>query len=413
MRLILVEDKDSFRKLLIQALQGSPWNLRATGDPLEALNWIEGDGAEVLVTDLRLPGISGLELIRRAKRAHPGLRVVLMSAFGEPRDIVSAMRLGADDFLPKPFDMDIFLALMDRLQALVGAPPPDPREPWIALSPAMRILDSGLRAAADSDASALFIGPRGSGKARAARRLHALRQPRGPFLSMAASDLGEGINTNVYGLLQGGSLLVQGLEHLSAKATAELLKAMDTPLGQGIQWMATCGDEAAVPEPARLRMGVLRFELPGLSHRHEDLIPLFQALLEQAAAGEGRAAPALDRSVEKNIVARDWPGNVREMAWCAQATLHGATGLLVRDLAASPMGNMGRGEEAGLTLPWPAESTLEAMLRDAQHHVEAALLRRALATHADDPVAAAAALGLTLRSFASRVKERGITSSGS
>ena len=140
-----------------------------------------------------MPGISGLDLIRRAKRAQPGLRVVLMSAFGEPKDIVSAMRLGAEDFLPKPFDMGIFLALMDRLQALVGAPPPDPREPWIARSPAMRVLDSNLRAAADSDAPALFIGPRGSGKARAARRLHTLRQPRGPFLSVAASDLNEGI----------------------------------------------------------------------------------------------------------------------------------------------------------------------------------------------------------------------------
>ena len=179
MRLILVEDKDSFRKLLVQALKGSPWNLKVTGDPLEALSWIEGDGAEVLVTDLRLPGISGLELIRCAKRAQPGLRVVLMSAFGEPKDIVEAMRLGAEDFLPKPFDMDIFLALMDRLRALVGAPPPDPREPWVALSPAMRALDSSLRAAADSDAPALFTGPRGAGKARAARRLHALRQPRG------------------------------------------------------------------------------------------------------------------------------------------------------------------------------------------------------------------------------------------
>ncbi len=409
MRLILVEDKDSFRKLLMQALEGSPWNLRATADPLEALNWIEGDGADVLVTDLRLPGISGLELIRRAKRAQPGLRVVLMSAFGEPKDIVSAMRLGAEDFLPKPFDMDIFLALMVRLQALVGAPPPDPREPWIALSPAMRVLDSSLRAAADSDAPALFIGPRGSGKARAARRLHALRQPRGPFLSVAASDLSEGISANTFGLLQGGSLLVLGLEHLSPKAAAELLKAMDTPLGHGIQWMATCGDESAVPDSARLRLGVLRFELPSLSQRHEDLVPLFQALLEQTAAGEGRVAPALDRSAEKQVVARDWPGNVREMAWCAQATLHGVPGLLVRDLAASPSGGGGEDDEGGLTLPWPRESTLDAMLRDAQHHVEAALLSRALATHANDPVAAAASLGLTLRAFASRAKERGIS----
>ncbi len=413
MRLILVEDKDSFRKLLTQALKESPWNIRATGSPLEALTWIEGEGAEVMVTDLRLPGISGLELIRRAKRARPGLRVVLMSAFGEPKDIVEAMRLGADDFLPKPFDMDIFLALMDRLRALVGAPPPDPREPWVALSPAMRMLDSNLRTAADSEAPALFHGPRGSGKSRAARRLHALRQPRGPFLSLAASDMNEGISGNALGLLQGGSLLVLGLEHLGSKAATELLKAMDTPLGHGIQWMATCGDEIAVPEAARLRLGVLRFELPSLANRQEDLVPLFRALLEQAAAGEGRVAPVLDRSAEKQVLARDWPGNVREMAWCAQATLHGAASLLVRELAVVPAGGAPGREEDSLMLPWPREAVLEDMLKEAQHHVEAALLRRALTTHADDPAAAATALGLTLRSFASRAKEHGTTSPGS
>ena len=408
MRLILVEDKDSFRKLLIQALKGSAWKLRATGDPLEAMGWIEGDGAEVLVTDLRLPGISGLELIRRAKRAQPGLRVVLMSAFGEPKDIVSAMQMGAEDFLPKPFDMDIFLALMDRLQALVGAPPPDPREPWIAFSPAMRSLDSSLRAAADSEAPALFIGPKGAGKARAARRLHALRQPRGPFLSLSASDLEEGIGAATLGLLQGGSLLVLGLEHLSPKAEVALLKAMDAPLGHGIQWMATCGDESAVPDAARLRLGVLRFELPSLSRRQEDLVPLFRALLDQAATGEGRVAPALDRSAEKEVLSREWPGNAREMAWCAQATLHNASGLLARHLAAAPLGGGGR-PEGELSLPWPQGSTLEAMLKEAQHSIEGVLLRRALATHGNEPAAAAASLGLTLRAFASRAKEHKIS----
>lgn len=409
MRLILVEDKDSFRKLLIQALKGSAWNIRATGDPFEALGWIEGEGAEVLVTDLRLPGLSGLELIRRAKRLQPGLRVVLMSAFGEPKDIVAAMQLGAEDFLPKPFDMDIFFALMDRLQALVGAPPPDPREPWVALSPAMRSLDASLRAAADSDTPTLFIGPRGSGKARAARRLHALRQPRGPFLSMAAPELDEGISVTSLGLLQGGSLLVLGLEHLSPKAAVALLKAMDAPLGHGLQWMATCGDEPAVPDSVRLRLGVLRFELPSLSHRHEDLVPLFRALLEQAAAGEGRAAPALDRSAEKEVQSRNWPGNVREMAWCAQATLHRAHDMLVRSLAEPPVSSVSGGDKVGLALPWPEASSFESMLKEAQHSLEAALLRRALATHGNDPAAAAAALGLTLRAFASRAKERGIS----
>ena len=405
MRLILVEDKDSFRKLLMQALEGSPWERRATADPHEALRWIEGGGAEVLVTDLRLPGLSGLDLIRRAKRVQPGLRVVLMSAFGEPKDIVEAMRLGAEDFLPKPFDLDIFLALMDRLRALVGAPPPDPREPWIALSPAMLTLDSVLRTAADSDAPSLFIGARGSGKARAARRLHALRHPRGPYLSVAAMDLGDGIDAHSLGLLQGGSLLIHGLEHLRSDASEKLLKAMDSPLGHGLQWMATSADESAIPENARLRMGVLRFEVPGLAQRPEDHLPLFKALLEQAAAREGRIAPALHRSAEKQVTARSWPGNAQEMAWCAQRTLHDTEDLLVRELAVLPTG----GGSDGLTVPWPKEAALDAMLKDSQHHVEAALLRRALSSHAQDPAAAAASLGLTLRVFASRAKEHGLT----
>lgn len=405
MRLILVEDKDSFRKLLMRALEGSPWNMRATADPEEALRWIEGGGAEVLVTDLRLPGFSGLELIRRAKRAQPGLRVVLMSAFGEPKDIVEAMRLGAEDFLPKPFDLDIFLALMDRLRALVGAPPPDPREPWIALSPAMLTLNSILRHAADSDAPSLFLGARGSGKARAARRLHALRHPRGPYLSVAAMDLGEGISGHSLGLLQGGSLLIHGLEHLRPEATEKLVTALDSPLGQGLRWMATSCDESAIPENVRLRMGVLRFEVPGLAQRSEDHLPLFKALLELAAAREGRITPALHRSAEKQVTSRSWPGNAQEMAWCAQRTLHDTEGLLVTELADLHA----EGGSDGLTVPWPKEAPLDAMLKDTQHHAEAALLRRVLASHAQDPAAAAASLGLTLRVFASKAKEHGLT----
>jgi len=100
------------------ALADSAWAVRAVPDPQEALRALAEQPFHVLVTDLRLPGMSGLELIRRARLAQPSLRVVLMSAFGEPKDIVEAMRLGADDFLPKPFDLDAFLALLDRLRAL-------------------------------------------------------------------------------------------------------------------------------------------------------------------------------------------------------------------------------------------------------------------------------------------------------
>jgi DNA-binding NtrC family response regulator len=215
MRLLLVEDKDSFRRLLVQALAGSAWDVTAVGDPAQALAVLAEAPFEVLVTDLRLPGMSGLELLKAAKRSRPALRAVLMSAFGEPGDIVEAMRWGADDFLPKPFDLDRFAEVLERLRALVEAPPPDPREPWIVQAPAMRELDQALAKAAQTSFPVLFQGEPGSGKRRAARRLHALRHPQAPFLCLSASSLSPaGPDERRMALLQGGSLLVSDLEDL-------------------------------------------------------------------------------------------------------------------------------------------------------------------------------------------------------
>ena len=100
MRLLLVEDKDSFRRLLVQALAGSAWEVTAVADPAAALAAMAAAGAPfaVLVTDLRLPGMSGLELLKAAKRSRPAIRAVVMSAFGEPRDIaMGAVYLASDE----------------------------------------------------------------------------------------------------------------------------------------------------------------------------------------------------------------------------------------------------------------------------------------------------------------------------
>lgn len=404
MRLLLVEDKDSFRRLLVQALAGSPWQVQATGDPEEALRWLEDDAVEVLVTDLRLPGFSGLELIRRARRTRPSMRVVLMSAFGEPKDIVEAMRMGADDFLPKPFDLDVFLALMDRLGALAGAPPPDPREPWVALSPAMRSLDAALARAADSEAPALFWGPEGSGRGRCARRLHTLRHPRAPYRMIDASALApEDLAEPALRLLQGGSLCFHRLEALAPIRLPEVLRAMNSPLGQGVLWMGTCLSAQGVAEPLRLRMGVLGFETPALAERKEDLVALFRALVQGEARQSGRNAPALDRAAERQLLARDWPGNLRDLTWLARRTVEGSQGVLVRNL---PEEAPGRPE--GLVLGWPAPGPMDLMLRAATREVERALLKRALRGAGGDLPAAALALGLTVRALAQRLRDHHI-----
>ena len=405
MDLLLVEDKDSFRRLLSQALEDTVWKVRAVADPQEALRALEAQPFHVLVTDLRLPGMSGLELIRRARRLNPRLRVVLMSAFGEPKDIVEARRLGADDFLPKPFDLDAFLALLDRLRALVGAPPPDPAEPWVAYSPAMQTLESELRQAAASLLPVVFRGERGSGRERCARRLHMLRHPVAPYRALPAATLGsEGPDPRVLQLLEGGSLFLAGLEHLSIPASAALARAMDSEAGRRLAWMGSVEAQGALAPAIAERLGSLELRVPPLRERRADLLVLTRQLLEQDAKRKERPAAWLERSAERQLLNHDWPGNVRELEVLLGRTLLFSEGLAIRTFP-----DLGMGLDAPLMLPWPKPGTLDGMLRVLVRSAEAQLLRRALLEAGGDLPRAAEALELTVRTLAQRLRDHGIS----
>jgi DNA-binding NtrC family response regulator len=399
MRLLLVEDKDTFRRLLVQALAGSAWDVLAVGDPREALEALERSPFEVLVTDLRLPGFSGLELLKRAKRMHPEIRLVLMSAFGEPRDIVEAMRSGADEFLPKPFDLDVFTSVLDRLQALVTAPPPDPREPWIVHSPAMRALDLALSKASESNVPVLFCGERGVGKLRSARRLHSLWNPQGPFLAVSATSLPAERHLR---LLSQGSLYLTDLEELPGANVQELLSNMESEAGRNIRWLGGTHSAIAVPEALRLRLGVLSFEIPALKDRKEDVLPLFRGLLEAASRQEGRPSPLVERTTERELLQRSWPGNTRELAWCVSQALRVTQGSILASLPGPGLNDEAR------YIPLPGPGPLESMLSELVKAAEPVLLRRALDLHGRDPAATALALGLTPRTFTQRLREHRI-----
>ncbi|MDR3672086.1 MAG: response regulator [Holophaga sp.] len=403
MRLLLVEDKDSFRRLLVQAL-GSAWEVTAVGDPAAALAAMDQAPFEILVTDLRLPGMSGLELLKAAKRRHPALRAVLMSAFGEPRDIVEAMRWGADDFLPKPFDLDQFEAVLERTRALAEAPPPDPREPWIVHSPAMRELDLALSRAADTDVKVLFQGEPGTGKGRSARRLHALRHPQAPYLCLSAPSLPpEGPDPRRLALLQGGSIFLSELEDLAEGGWGPLVRAMDSELGQGIHWLGSCLDQKTLAEPLRLRLGVIVLSLPPLRERREDILPMFRAFLDARARQDGRPVPGLARGVEKDVLQGAWPGNLNQLAWAVAQAWRASSGPLL-----APLPDFGP-EAGALVLPWPEPGTLAAMLVSVTQSAEAALLRKAMEGHREDPARVAHGLGLAPRRLAGMLRDHHIS----
>ncbi len=402
MDLLLVEDKDSFRDLLVKALAGSDWTVTPAADPAEALAHLETRPFPVLVTDLRLPGMSGLELIRRAKRLRPEIRAVLMSAFGEPKDIVEAMKLGTDDFLPKPFDLDAFLALLERLRALVGAPPPPADEPWIALSPAMRSLDASLRRAAETDHPVLFTGRSGTGKARAARRLHTLRRPGAPFKVVRPMEALDDGFAPLLRLLRGGSLHLADLERADGAMVDAVAVALDSEAGRGIAWSAGAASLEGVPVALRHRLGVLTLPVPSLAERREDRLALFQAFVARAAIASGRPVPVMDRALEKPLLAHAFPGEARELELAAVRALLLNEGPVLKRLPEFSVG------ADALLLPTPARGTLEAMEQALAASGRAHLLRRALLDAGGDLPKAADALGLTVRVLAQRLRDAGI-----
>lgn len=405
MHLLIVEDKDSFRRLLVQSLANTAWNVQAVGCPEEALALLGQQHFDVMATDLRLPGSSGLALLKQAKRVRPDIRVVLMSAFGEARDIVEAMQNGADDFLPKPFDLDLFQQVLARIQSLVAAPPPDPREAWITHSTAMRELDQSLQKAALSDLPVLFTGESSVGKRRSARRLHGLRHPHAPFLLMDAASLSPmSLDSDRLTPLQGGSIHLSDLEALSDQGLTALRQAMESDPGRAIHWTGSALAMDSVPPPLRDKLGVLFFHIPPLRERKEDILPLFRLFLNLKCKAEGRSSPLVEKAAEKDLMQRAWQGNIQELEWCA----HQAIGLL-QGAVVGPIPQPSAGPSTDtMNLTWPPHGTLEAMLHQVIKDAESQILRRFLQENGGDPAPTAAALGLSTRSLAQRLREHGI-----
>jgi DNA-binding NtrC family response regulator len=266
-------------------------------------------------------------------------------------------------------------------------------------------LDRALAKAAETGLPVLFSGEPGTGRARAARRLHALRHPQAPYLCLAAPALGaQGLADAQLAMLRGGSLLVTDLDDLAAPVAEALARAMASEPGQGIHWMGSCRDPRALPEALRLRLEVITLRLPALAERREDILPLFRCFLREHARADGRPLPILARGAEKDLLQASWPGNLGQLAWAVASAWRATAGPVLAPLA---LGAPAGGD--GLVLPWPGPGTLASQLAAVQQAASAALLRRALADSAGDPAAAAQVLGLSPRAFGQALREHRIS----
>ncbi|MBF7052720.1 nitrogen regulation protein NR(I) [Halomonas sp. KAO] len=355
-RVMVVDDDRAIRWVLERALAQPDLDVECLERADSALERLLADPPDVLMTDIRMPGIDGLDLMARVREAHPELPVIVMTAHSDLDSAVASYQGGAFEYLPKPFDVDEALALVRRAVAHarerrrpISAPEGLDAE-IIGEAPAMQEVFRAIGRLSHSPITVLINGESGTGKERVARALHQ-HSPRTdkPFvaLNMAAipHDLIEselfghekgaftGATASRQGRFEqadGGSLFLDEIGDMPAEAQTRLLRVLadgefyrvggHTPVKVDVRIIAaTHQDLERLVEEGRFRedlfhrLNVIRVHLPRLAERREDIPQLTRHFLAEAARELATDVKVLTPEAERYLARLPWPGNVRQL----------------------------------------------------------------------------------------------------
>lgn len=356
-RVALVEDDDDLRASLSQALRLADFTVDAFAAAAPALAALDADYPGVVVTDLRMPSVSGLELFATLAQRDPSLPVILMTGHGDVATAVDALKRGAWDFLTKPFDPErltasVARAAQTRALALENrrlrlAAEADAGDGLVGESAAIRRLRTMIPALADADIDLLIEGETGTGKEMLARLIHqAGKRRRKRFVAIGCAALPEAlvdgelfasVGAGSVTTADGGTLFLDDIDRAPQRLQDRLAALVETrtvpgrgrdPVPVDLRIIATAreagqrGDQAI--DPALLyRLAAVRLRLPPLRERREDIPLLFAHLLARAAARLRAPLPMLSDAARAHLLGHDWPGNVRELAHFADRLVLG------------------------------------------------------------------------------------------
>ncbi|MBI5516548.1 MAG: sigma-54-dependent Fis family transcriptional regulator [Deltaproteobacteria bacterium] len=360
-RILVVDDDRALARFMVEVLSDAHHEVASVQSATEALSWLEGERVELVVTDLRMPGLSGLELIDRMRQDHAGVAVLAVTAYGSIETAVQAIRRGASDYLTKPFEPDALLLAVDRcvrerrLQQEVRRlrSEVDRRcgfEAVVARSVVMQEVVALAERVADSPSTILLTGPSGSGKEVLGRAIHqASRRRSRPFIAVNCAAIPDalleselfghkkgaftGAMADKPGLFQeahGGTLFLDEIGDLPLPLQAKLLRVLQDhevrPVGANrgtsVDFRLLAATHRELREEVAqgrfrqdlfYRLCVIELVLPALADRPEDVVPLAERFLGDACGRLQRGPFTLSGETRRVLCAYDWPGNVREL----------------------------------------------------------------------------------------------------
>lgn len=359
MRILLVDDQRSLRRSLALMLQNAGYETTDAASGEEALALIRQNGYQLVITDLRMEGMSGIELLREVKREHPRLPVILITAYGSIETAVDAMRMGAFDYLTKPFsERDI----LDKIRAsqnvpILDQPAGERRQPGrplpediIATTAPMRALLIKIDRLASSDIAVLITGETGTGKTKIARLIHDRSHRHGKaFVSINCASVPEqlleselfghmkgsftGATDSRAGLFEeadGGTIFLDEIDTLSPAMQAKLLSVLQDRqirrvgsnkpnrvdvrvISASNQDLGALIDRGHFRSDLYFRINGVRLQLPPLRERIEDLRLLLATFVKRYESKYGRRGLTITPRAMTYIMGYPYPGNVRQL----------------------------------------------------------------------------------------------------
>jgi len=350
----VLDDDEAIRWVLRKALEGAGMNCRDFGNGGEFRNALLSGLPDVLVTDVRMPDVDGLRLLGELKESHPDLPVIVVTAHSDLDSTVAAYRGGAFEYLPKPFDVDEAVALVERA-ARESRPKQAPARGdgysmLIGRAPKMQEVFRAIGRLSRSSMTVLVIGESGTGKELVARAVHE-NSPRAgrPFIALNTSAIpSELLESELFGhergaftgadstrigrfeQADGGTLFLDEIGDMPATLQTRLLRVLaegefyrvggQRPIRVDVRVVAATHQdldkrvaEGSFREDLFHRLNVMRIETPPLREHREDVPLLFNHYLGMAAAELGVPAKAVTARCMDALTAFDWPGNVRQL----------------------------------------------------------------------------------------------------
>jgi DNA-binding NtrC family response regulator len=437
-KILIVDDDNGNRKLYSRTLNQAGFDTTEAIDGIDALQEIETTRPHMVVSDVRMPGIDGLELLQKVREQYGDLPFLLVTAHADVRGAVSALKLGAVDYLEKPVDLDeLEAAVSDALgtRQSTSVPedvPPEAMKGIIAESPAMQALFRDVYRVADSDANILVLGESGTGKEVVSNFIHRNSHRREKSLvavncaaipaNLLASELfghekgsftgATSRRTGHFREADGGTLFLDEIGDMPLELQPALLRAIETgkikavgsdkEITVNVRLVAATNHnlQEAVKngtfrEDLYYRLNVIAFSLPSLTERPEDILPLARFFMDQGK----RLSPASARCLQTH----SWPGNIRELSNAVKRAciLSNADIILPEHL---PPDIIRPTQNPGAHPPNPAPQQVQTV-----EAAEIAAIRSALEKTQGNRTRAAELLGISRRALLYKVKRHGIS----